>query len=153
MKKTTTFGIAIAMGVLTFCGCQSAQKTASIQNSPLLNTHWELVSLEGKTINPETEKKPFITFNEDGSFNGNLGCNLFFGTYYQNKQKLELNHSGATKMLCGHMETEDAFLQSLKKKVTKYEINGKTLTLYSKNEVLFVFEDKTDSIKAAASEE
>lgn len=145
MKKLTSIGAAIAICALTFCGCQSNPKGTGTQNSSLTNTYWELVSMEGKEIDASIEKIPFITFNEDGSFNGNLGCNLFFGTYYQHKHKLELKNTGSTKMLCGHMETEDAFNKALRKKISKFEIEGKKLTIYSDNQVLFEFEDKTDT--------
>ncbi|MCQ2292161.1 MAG: META domain-containing protein [Bacteroidales bacterium] len=143
-KKIMTIGAALAIGALAFVGCQSNPK-ASKQNSSLTNTHWELVSLEGKAIGEDIEKIPFITFNKDGTFNGNLGCNLFFGEYYQHKSKLELKNTGSTKMLCGNMETEDNFSKALRKKISKFEIDGKKLTIYSGNEVLFVFEDKTDT--------
>ncbi len=106
-------------------------------------THWNLVSIEGQEL--ETNKypvnvKPYIFFDTAGTFNGNLGCNIFFGTYYQKKQKIEIEYGSATKRLCGNMEIEKAMMGAIKKDINNFTIEGKQLTLYSGKKEILKFE-------------
>jgi heat shock protein HslJ len=124
-------------------GCKTNKSATSKDNLPLQGTHWNLVSIEGQEL--ETNKypvnvKPYIFFDTAGTFNGNLGCNIFFGTYYQKKQKIEIEYGSATKRLCGNMEIEKAMMGAIKKDINNFTIEGKQLTLYSGKKEILKFE-------------
>lgn len=124
-------------------GCKTNKKMSEANALPLCETHWDLVSIEGKTINTEMyTTQPYIKFDTLNKYTGNLGCNVFFGTYYQKRQKLELEYQGATKKLCPNMAAENEFLKALKKDINNYSIDGTTLTLYSGKKEIVKFESK-----------
>lgn len=62
-----------------------------------------------------------ITFNEDGSFNGTTDCNSYFGQYDKNKEKLNFDKMGSTKMYC-HDSQESTYINSLSE-VDSYMFN------------------------------
>ncbi len=142
MKKIK-LSVAIALlAAIGFSGCQSAKKiTEDCQH--LRETKWELRALNNQPIDPKSfEEQPYIVFMTDGNFSGNLGCNTFFGTYYNKKKKLELDYTGATRRLCQAMEMEDAFSKALHKEITTFTISDSTLILYAGKEEIFRFVDK-----------
>ena len=99
-----------------------------------------LVSLEGEEFNKDFALHPFIVFDTAGSFQGNLGCNSFFGSYeVSKKQKMKFQFEGATKRLCSKMEVERRFLAILKRDVTRYELKDDELILFFENEELMRF--------------
>jgi len=125
--------------LLCLGGCKTNKSVTSTNNLPLQGTHWNLVSIEGQNLKIPRNfpNKPYIVFDTTGTFNGNLGCNIFFGTYYQKKQKIELKYDGATKRLCPNMDIEKAVMGAIKKDINNFVIEGKNLTLYSgKNEIM-----------------
>ena len=140
--RITKLTLVLAIMTLGFCGCKTSQKAAESKNSPLVSTQWQLESIYGQPVGNTFVTQPYIIFNEDGTFTGNLGCNTFFGTYYQKKQKLTLDFSGATKKLCGEMNTENAFLKGLKAGITNFSITDNTLIIYAGKEEIFRFKDK-----------
>lgn len=134
--------LALAIMALGFCGCKSSQKAAESKNSPLVGTQWQLESISNQLVADDSfASQPYIIFNDDGTFAGNLGCNSFFGNYYQKKQKMTVDFSGATKKLCTAMDTEKAFLKGLKAGINHFEITDKTLILYAGKEEIFRFKD------------
>src|SRR5574344_2409346 len=107
MKKIifTVLTLILVMGA-----CQTAQKTTQKQTSttsPLQGTRWELTNINCTPIgtSPAT---PFIIFNTDNSFSGNLGCNSFFGSYFADDKKIEIKYNGSKKKLCSDMNLENA---------------------------------------------
>lgn len=124
------------------CSCQSGKKVADADNSPFYETKWNLSSIEGEYIDSTScMTKPYIVFFDDGTFTGNLGCNTFFGSYFQKKQKIELTFEGATKKLCANMGVERAMMKALKKEISQFEISGKTLILYQDKDEIMRFND------------
>ena len=71
-----------------------------------------------------------ISFDADGKFNGNAGCNKFFGSYEVEENKLSLGAIGSTKMACEEevMQAESTYLAALEKAAT-YHITGQTLQI------------------------
>ncbi len=143
MRKTL---VIVCIMAAYLSGCRSVK-----ENTPtgdLCNIQWELVAIEGEDIDTTAcEKRPYIVFEQDGSYYGNFSCNAFFGNYHRKKQKIELSYSGATKMLCGQMSTEDAMMKALKKEISSFSLTGNTLTLFSgkKETMRFVNGGKPDS--------
>ncbi len=128
------------LAAVCFVGCKTTNKATEANNKPLVGTQWNLVAINGEAIDSNQVIQPFIIFDADGNFNGNLGCNTFFGTYYQKKQKIELTYSGATKRLCHEMETEKSVIQALKAEINNFTISGNTLTLYAGKVEILKFE-------------
>jgi len=139
--KITKFTLTLAIMALGLCGCKTSQKAAESNNSPLVGTQWQLESINNQSGIPFATQ-PYIIFNEDGSLSGSLGCNTFFGTYYQKKQKMTIDFSGATKKLCTEMATETAFLKGLKAGISNYDITDSTLILYAGKDEIFRFKDR-----------
>ena len=129
MKKLQTIAL---LAVLLFAGCATTKNSSSnTENTPpLLLTQWSLQSIDQKPLPETSPKSPFIVFDTNGRYYGNFGCNSFFGTYYQKKKKIELEYSGATKMLCSDMEMERAFMKAMKREINTFTINKDTLVLF-----------------------
>lgn len=126
--------------VLSCSCCKTSKKNVKTEKYPLIGTQWMLVALEGEEFNKEFALHPFIVFDTAGSFQGNLGCNSFFGSYeVSKKQKMKVQFEGSTKRLCSKMEVERRFLAILKRDVTRYELKDDELTLFSDNEELMRF--------------
>ena len=129
--------------LLCLGGCKTNKSVTSTDNLPLQGTRWNLVSIEGQEL--ETNKypvqvKPYIIFDTAGQYNGNLGCNIFFGTYYQKRQKIEIEYGSATKRLCPNMEIEKIVMGAIRKDINNFVIEGKNLTLYSGKKEIMKFE-------------
>lgn len=136
--KVTTMILA----VICLVGCKTTNKTTDANSKPLVGTQWNLVALYGEKIDTNQVIQPFIVFDAESNFNGNLGCNTFFGTYYQKKQKIELTYSGATKRLCHEMDMEKAVSKALKESINNYTITGNELTLYAGKVEIMRFESE-----------
>lgn len=147
MKRRITV-MLLASLTLVFTQCNSSKKVAESRNTPLRLVQWNLIAIEGEVLDStEYMVKPYIVFNDNGTFTGNFGCNTFFGDYYQKKQKLELTYQGATKKLCQQMRVERAMMKAIKKELNRYEISDNILILYSGKEEIMRFEDSGIRIK------
>lgn len=141
MKLTIAIIAVAALSAAGFSSCKMAKKTAEACQH-LRDTKWELESLNSKPIDTNSFiTHPYIVFQKDGNFSGNLGCNTYFGTYYNKKDKLQLDYSGATKRLCQVMDMERDFLNALKKDISSFSINNDVLILYAGKEEIFRFKD------------
>ncbi len=71
-----------------------------------------------------------LAFDAEGKFNGNAGCNSYFGSYEVEENNLSLGAIGATKMACEEdaMQAESTYLSALEKAAT-YQITGQTLQI------------------------
>lgn len=139
MKKVMCC-LTAAILVLSCSCCKTSKKNLKTEKYPLIGTQWMLVSLEGEEFNKDFALHPFIVFDTAGSFQGNLGCNSFFGSYeVSKKQKMKFQFEGATKRLCSKMEVERRFLAILKRDVTRYELKDDELILFFENEELMRF--------------
>lgn len=117
---------------LFFVACSSAniQKDTKNQkpNASLESTYWKAISLydtEVKTI----RKEAYIKFDKNGSINGVLGCNNFFGSFKINEDNITFSKIGSTRMMCQDMQTEANFSKVLQN-TKKYKIKGETLNFF-----------------------
>ena len=139
MRKLVYCLMAIVL-ILTCSCCKTSKKNMKTGKYPLIGTQWMLESLEGTELSNEFALHPFIVFDTAGSFHGNLWCNTFFGEYeVTKKQKMHFEFQGATKRLCSKMEVERRFISILKRDVTRYELRGDELIIFSENEELMRF--------------
>ena len=137
MKKSIYFVLTLTLIMLFSC-CKTSKKSVGNEQHPLVGTQWNLVALNGKDIGNDFALRPFITFDSAGAVQGNLGCNTFFGTYTATKKhKMTVNFEGSTKRLCTQMDVERNFIKALKLDITRYQIEGNELILFTeKDEVM-----------------
>lgn len=120
MKSTPLFVLLIFLAT----ACHTEQKTTTDTtpvNFPLQNTYWELTNINCAPIGGAPDM-PFIVFDGDGGFHGNLGCNSFFGNYTADDKKMSLSYKGSTKKLCSDMNLEKEFSKCLKEDLNNYVI-------------------------------
>ena len=134
MKLTT----CISAGVFIFLSAWVLKtKEANEQSGSLYDTKWSLKRIQSDNTTHDVTGKAFIKFNDEkNSAGGNGGCNTFGSTLTTSGNNLHLTNIFSTKMYCeGIQQTEDLFLKYLAQ-VTRYDIKGKTLSLYKDKELL-----------------
>lgn len=102
----------------------------------LVGTRWAVTTLlsgETATTVPADlpqERAPHLTLSEDGTVEGNSGCNSFRGQATVKGSMITFGPVAGTRKMCpeAEMATERAVLAALNGKVT-YTIKGKALTL------------------------
>ena len=100
---------------------------------------WKLVSY-GESANlthPVPEVDTSITFNEDDSVNGNVGCNSFGGKYKLRGEKIIFSEMFSTEMACeGALMNQESFVLTLFEGETTfiYEESNGTLVILSVDE-------------------
>ncbi|WP_405750914.1 META domain-containing protein [Streptomyces sp. NBC_00012] len=106
--------------------------------APLTGTTWTVTSLvSGSTASSlpsGTEEKARLTFGEDGSVRGTLGCNQFRSTATVTGSTITFGPPEGTKMMCPdpRMKLERALLAVLDGRTT-YRIDHRTLSLTAAN--------------------
>lgn len=142
------FSVFVTVFALSVIGCKGSKETNANQiNSPYITdsvvsvvesydkemklegTKWELVQLNGKTIQSSPEKELVIEFQTDGRFSAFMGCNGLGGSY-EVKEGNRINFSKviSTMMACPNMETENEFKQ-LVESIDNYTIFKNKLSL------------------------
>lgn len=103
--------------------------------SPLRNTYWKLVRLDGKpTAAFAGQREPHLVFDAKApQVRGNGGCNGAGGDFTVAGDKLTFGPFMSTKMACEHgMEQERRFLEALAE-VARYRIRGSHLELLDRD--------------------
>lgn len=148
--------IAIVLVSMIICnGCMTARKKAELaKNKPLLETYWQLKSIKGNAVG-ESPVRPSITFHSNGQYDGKLGCNSYFGTYYtRNNNHIRMNYEGATKRLCDDMTVEKEFMLNLHNDFRSFEIHTDTLILKdNKKNAILMFIASEKAVKAEEVEQ
>lgn len=125
--------ILLPVLAIAFLSFAVPSKKKKDQNKSLTETHWELKKIFGEEI-ATLEKPPFIIFDTEGKYHGYLGCNQFFGSYFNKKKNISFDYAGSTKKLCfNNMEVEQQFLSALKAEIKTYTITNDTLIIYDKS--------------------
>lgn len=96
---------------------------------------WRLTALGGTPVDPAIE--PFITFNMDGSVNGNTGCNVFGSQATLTPQGISIANSFMTRIGCEEERhvVERAFLDALEH-ADIHNVDGQTLELFDSDGAL-----------------
>lgn len=139
MKKII---LLMFLSLMCFTCCKTSQKAAS-KNLPLCGTQWNLLAIEQEAITEDNTTQPYIIFDTEGNFHGNLSCNDFMGTYWTRKQQMHMEYTGATKKLCPKMEVEKNFLKALKMDITDYTIDGSILVISNGSKEIMRFQGTT----------
>jgi heat shock protein HslJ len=141
MKSYRFVALLLLVGVLGLGACKSKRDLASgtdappVKNLPMLDTHWEFVSLEEKEIYlPEgVTEPPFMLLQSENRFTGRAGCNTLMGTYKLEGPRLDLTRVASTRKYCADervMEQERNLMEALRQ-VKSFEISGAKLTLFN----------------------
>lgn len=102
----------------------------------LSGTSWTVTFVNNNTsdtgvvASSDTIIEQTIAFDAEGEFNGNAGCNSYFGNYEVEGNELSLDAIGSTKMACPEevMKAETDYLAALEKADT-YQIMGYSLQI------------------------
>ena len=98
-------------------------------NTPLDNTYWRLVELNGSAVTPhEGQREVHIILRVDGQVGGFGGCNHLTGRYERDGLQLRFIDLGSTLMACPHSEEEAAFMTALQH-TASFRILGESLDL------------------------
>lgn len=123
---------------------------------PLVGTEWQLRAFGDEAIvrYDETATPVTIIFNEDGSVNGNAGCNNFMGGFTDDGATLTFDPLASTMMMCDEaaMAVEQAFLSALQGTLD-YTINGNMLEIVYAAGVLTFQAQGTGSLAEAPAED
>lgn len=101
----------IAAAAILLCSCSATKTIGPVAD---LNGEWDIVKVDGKTIDTtKTEFRPTLGFETaKNNVFGCAGCNSIMGTARVNKDKQTINFSeiGSTLMLCANMEYSSRYL-------------------------------------------
>ena len=121
----------------------SSSADGAVQSdSPLLDTYWNLLELQGApVVTPEGLREAhFILVSSESRTHGFSGCNNFFGSYKSDGDSLSFSALGSTMMACAEgMETETGFFDALGK-TNRFKISGQFLQIYADDHLLARFE-------------
>lgn len=122
--------IMVVLAALLVVSCGQAP-------SPIANTAWELVAVNGNVIEEQTI--PSLYF-EDGTLKGQGFCNSYSAEYQLNGDAITITPVVATEMAC-----EDVILNIVEREyfttlnaVTRYAVEGNELRLFDLNGVVVV---------------
>ncbi|MEV8456155.1 META domain-containing protein [Streptomyces sp. NPDC052095] len=135
---------SLALLTLTACGTErtdgagavGAVAPSSSPATPLTGTAWTVASLKSgpdaphRPLPADAEGEARLTFGEDGSVHGTLGCNSVRGTARISGSTVTFGPLEGTKMMCPdpRMELERALMAVLDGRTT-YRTGPRTLTL------------------------
>ncbi len=98
-------------------------------NTPLDNTYWRLVELNGAPATPhEGQREVHLLLRIDGQVGGFGGCNHLMGRYERDGTRLRFVDLGSTLMACPYSDEEAAFMSALQRSTT-FRILGESLDL------------------------
>ncbi|MFH8757445.1 META domain-containing protein [Streptomyces atroolivaceus] len=102
--------------------------------APLAGTAWKVTGLVSGSVAASlpagTENKAHLTFGEDGSVEGNLGCNTFHGKATVSGSTLTFGPLASTRKMCPGPEMDlERALQGVLEGRTTYEIEHRSLSI------------------------
>lgn len=113
-------------------------------DTPLADTNWRLVQLEGQDVLITPPQKPVtISFSPEGRrIGGMTGCNSYLGTFNDDHGHLDLHPGNMTMMMCGDPagSRERKFVAMLRS-ADGYKINGDVLLLTSNGKTVAKFKN------------
>jgi heat shock protein HslJ len=133
----TLFLTILAASALLLSGC------ASTAGGDITGPTWHLTSFttdqRQEIVSAEAVATYTITFNDDGTWNGQADCNQVSGTYtIEGESILTITLGPSTMAACGEDSLSDRYLEALVT-TTTYSIaeNQMTLTLGDNGELLY----------------
>ncbi len=121
------------------CACRSNKQK---NRQPLVGTEWQLVQLDGRTMQPADDTFTITFLPKENRLAGVGACNRLTGTYAATEsQKLRIESLASTRMMCPDMEAERKFIETLEA-TTHYDMDGPMLLLLSNGELRAIFQAK-----------
>lgn len=121
-----------------------ARPTLSKVDTPLADTQWKLVQLDGQNVVILLPQKPVtLAFSPEGRrIAGSAGCNSYIGTFTDDQGRLHLNPGNMTMMSCADPagSREKKFIAMLRS-ANGYKINGDFLLLTSGGKTVAKFKN------------
>ncbi|MDD3322290.1 MAG: META domain-containing protein [Paludibacter sp.] len=112
-------------------------------NDTILSMECSLLSIKTSAFEnlsfPINNKKPSLTFINNGSFKGFALCNSFFGKYSKRGNSIKFRNSMMTRVNCGANDIESLITGTLSD-VNNYSIKNNQLFLKRGSDVLMVFQ-------------
>lgn len=125
---------AVATGC---CHCRAYQKKT---RRPLTGTAWQLIQLDGRSVQPQEGRFSLTLSADDGRFSGVGSCNRLMGSFETDASRaLKFGRVGSTRMACPDPELEWRFVEALEA-TTHYDMDGPMLLLLSDGELRAVFQ-------------
>lgn len=127
MKTGISAGFAGVLA-MSFVGCGD-------DASKVYNT-WNLESLSNDGVNIDIsniQKEAFVTIDKE-KFNGNAGCNSFFGSHKIINNQIQSSNTGMTRMLCDpeSMAVEDTLIKLFSDSAVDFRFENDSLVLQKK---------------------
>jgi heat shock protein HslJ len=144
LHRTAILGAALAFVLFgEWSWGQSGAPAATAGTVPLESTYWKLMEIGGMAaVGGASVNEANLVLNAEGKkLTGSTGCNPLLGSYKLRGGSLSFKPAGMTKMACPDalMKQEEAFIEILKE-TNKYRIEGETLELRDKKDVLAKFQ-------------
>jgi heat shock protein HslJ len=144
LHRTAILGAALAFVLFgEWSWGQSGAPAATAGTVPLESTYWKLMEIGGMAaVGGSNVNEANLVLNAEGKkLTGSTGCNPILGSYKLRGGSLSFKPAGMTKMACPDalMKQEEAFIEILKE-TNKYRIEGETLELRDKKDVLAKFQ-------------
>ncbi|MCL2560826.1 MAG: META domain-containing protein [Rikenellaceae bacterium] len=141
MKKLMGI-LMLAAVLLTATSCCNCGKRAG-RTAPLGGSgEWQLTRIENDRVTP-VDNRFTLSFAANGNVAGMGFCNRVTGTYESSAGAgaLAFGPLATTRMMCLDQAAEDRFLRILGT-IDSYKIFGRTLMLFSENELKMTFEKR-----------
>lgn len=133
--------LLLAAAIAGCCNCRSIQRKT---RKPLVGTEWQLIQLGGRTMQTAEEQYTICFMAEENRLTGVGDCNRIMASYRLGEDRaLTIENPATTRMLCPDDATERAFVEALSA-TTHYDMDGPTLMLFSKGDLLAVFRAKPE---------
>lgn len=142
--------LTASMAFLTACGDNAPDSKTTVNPvgdviKQLEGTSWELV-MDGNAKNQCEELPPLLEFLNKNRVAGNLGCNLFNGTYKLDGKSFVFDSAATTKRMCApktmelearlsKMLQDTRFLTTMKGKLMIWNDRGELLARYRPEKV------------------
>jgi uncharacterized lipoprotein YbaY/heat shock protein HslJ len=126
-------------------GESSSRPERTSPATPLADTQWKLVELNGEQVEIEPPERPVtLAFSPEGKrIAGSAGCNTYLGRFRDDNGHLALSPGGMTLMACAEpaMSREKNFVEALRS-ADGYRVRPPFLFLTSKGKVVAKFKDQ-----------
>ncbi|MCM1150772.1 MAG: META domain-containing protein [Alistipes sp.] len=119
------------------CHCRAYQKK---YRRPLTGTAWQLVQLDGRSVQPQEGRFSLVLSADDGRFSGVGSCNRLMGSYETDASRaLKFGPVASTRRACPDPAQEGKFVEALEA-TTHYDMDGPMLLLLSEGELRAVLQ-------------
>ncbi len=139
MKKIGLL-IMLTFGLISF-SCKTASTVTDFSKikQTLETTQWALQDENGNVKGLDNQNMVLSFRNEDGlTAHGFAGCNSYQTKVFLTPTNINFSDIGSTKVYCPQINQENAYFDLLKQ-TNRYELSGKTLSLFKDNLLLAKF--------------